>query len=380
MSLHDPVDLTEALVAIPSVNPELATSRGENDVADYVASHLQSIGAVVEEQEVVRGRSNVLGAVAGGKPYTLVLEAHLDTVPLPESPMPVGISGNLLWGRGSCDTKASLAAMLCAIEQVAREPERYPTVIFAGAVDEEFVMKGAQALATRLQGVDGIIIGEPTDLHTVRAHNGCVRFRIAVKGRTAHTSRALLGRNAIVDASRLVTTLADGLCLELAGRQHPLTGQGLLSATIVEGGIAPNVVPDSCVVTFDRRLVPGETVESALAEVDAVLEGVRETHGIDAQRSESWLELPPVEVDDDSPLVRVGLSAELHGGASSAHARGVPYCTDANVLTGGAGIPSIVLGPGSIDQAHAPEEWVDIRQIRQAVDSYLFMLENFGEG
>lgn len=378
--VHDPVDLTESLVAIPSVNPELATSPGENPVADYVASHLESLGAVVEEQEVVRGRSNVLGTIAGGKPHTLVLEAHLDTVPLPESPMPTGISGNLLWGRGSCDTKASLAAMLCAMERVAQEPERYPTVILAGAVDEEFVMKGAQALANRIQGVDGIIIGEPTDLRTVRAHNGCVRFRITVKGRTAHTSRALLGRNAIVDASRLVTTLADGLCLELADRQHPLTGQGLLSATIVEGGIAPNVVPDTCVVTFDRRLVPGETLESALAEVAAVLAEIRETQGIDAQQSESWLELPPVEVDAESPLVKVGLSAELSAGASTAHACGVPYCTDANVLTGGAGIPSIVFGPGSIDQAHAPEEWVDVRQIRQAVDSYLFMLENFGEG
>lgn len=380
MILHDPVELTEALVAIPSVNPELATSHGENLVGDYVATHLESLGAQVEEQQVVPGRSNVLATIPGAQPYTLVLEAHLDTVPLPETPMPTGVSGNLLWGRGSCDTKASLAAMLCAIEQVARDPERYPTVVFAGAVDEEFVMKGAQALATRLQGVDGIIIGEPTDLHTVRAHNGCVRFRITVKGRTAHTSRALLGRNAIVDASRVVTSLADGLCLELADRRHPLTGQGLLSATIVEGGIAPNVVPDTCVVTFDRRLVPGESVEAALAEVDAVLESVREIHGIDAERSESWLELPPVEVEDDSPLVRAGLNAEIHAGASSAHACGVPYCTDANVLTGGAGIPSIVLGPGSIDQAHAPEEWVDIRQIRQAVDSYLFILENFGKG
>ena len=377
MKLHDPVELTEALIAIPSVNPELATSDGEDQIADYVASHLASLGATIEEQEVVAGRSNVLGTIAGGQPYTLVLEAHLDTVPLPEIDMPTGISGNLLWGRGACDTKASLAAMLVALEQVALTPDRFPTVIFAGAVDEEFVMKGAQALASRLQSVDGIIIGEPTDLHTVRAHNGCVRFRITVKGRTAHTSRALLGRNAIVDASRLVTALADGLCLELAQRQHPLTGQGLLSATIIEGGIAPNVVPDSCVVTFDRRLVPGESVEAALAEVDAVLEALRETEGIDAVRSNSWLELPPVEVPDDSPLVQSGLSAERHAGDPSAHAHGVPYCTDANVLTGGAGIPSIVLGPGSIDQAHAPEEWVDVRQIRQAVDSYLHVLENF---
>lgn len=374
---HDPVALAERLVAIPSVNPELAESRGENQLGDYVASHLQEIGASVEEQEVVPGRSNVLGTIVGGKPHTLVLEAHLDTVPMPESPMPVGISGNLLWGRGSCDTKASLAAMLVAMETVAATPDDFPTVIFAGAVDEEFVMQGARALADRLSFVDGIIIGEPTDLHTVRAHNGCVRFRITVKGRTAHTSRALLGRNAVVDAARLVTTLADGLCLELADRKHPLTGQGLLTSTQISGGIAPNVVPDSCVITFDRRLVPGESVDAALAEVDAVLLDVWEKSGIEAVRSQSWLELPPVEEEDGSPLVHAGLCAELHAGRASTEAVGVPYCTDANVLTGGAGIPSIVFGPGSIDQAHAPEEWVDVAQIRQAVDSYLYMLRNF---
>jgi acetylornithine deacetylase len=374
MTLQDPVDLAAELIAITSVNPELDDSPGEADLADFVASRLMSLGAAVEEQHVIANRSNVIATWPGELPGTLVLEAHLDTVPMPREPMPSGISGGRLYGRGSCDTKASMAAMFTAIQQLVETREAHPTLIFAGAVDEEYVMKGARKLGERLSQADWVVIGEPTDLAPVRAHNGCVRFDIEVTGRTAHTSRATLGRNAIVDAARLITALQDDLGVLLEERSQDLTGAGLLTASVISGGIAPNVVPDRCVVRFDRRVVPGESIPTALAEVDEVVSRVSEALGITAMRTEPWLDLPPMELDAGHPLCRAAVQA----GASETPAGGVPYCTDANILTGQFGIPSVVLGPGSIDQAHAPVEWVEVSQVRDAVGMYLSLIRTAG--
>ncbi|MDI1290966.1 MAG: M20/M25/M40 family metallo-hydrolase, partial [bacterium] len=197
----DPVQLTADFVAVASVNPDLAGGPGENDLGEQVMEFLTRIGADVESDEVEGGRANVMGVLPGDIDRLVVLEAHLDTVPMPVVPLPVGVSNGKLWGRGACDTKASVAAMLVAMEQIAMQRGPRPTVMFAGVVDEEYVMRGAQVLASRISHADAVIIGEPTRLRVVRAHNGCVRFDIQVHGRTAHSSRATLGRNAILDAS-----------------------------------------------------------------------------------------------------------------------------------------------------------------------------------
>lgn len=372
MTVQDPVELAEGLIAINSVNPELAESPGEATIADFVASQLSELGATVVEQHVIDNRSNVIATLIGDSPGTVVLGAHLDTVPMPVVPMPSGISGDRLYGRGSCDTKASMAAMITALRILNESRESRPTLVFAGTVDEEYVMKGARKLSERLSTAEWVVIGEPTNLAPVRAHNGCVRFDVEIRGITAHTSRATLGRNAIVDAARVITALQDSLGAELEVRGQSITGVGLLTATVIEGGIAPNVVPDSCRVRFDRRTVPGEVTETVLQEIDAVIGQVSDRYGIEARRQDPWLDLPPMELDEAHPLCRHAVSASPVAG----RAGGVPYCTDANILTGFAGIPSIVLGPGSIDQAHAPVEWVEVDQVRSAVDAYLCLIRS----
>lgn len=370
MNLQDPVELAQALIDIPSVNPDLAGGRGEGPLAEFVAAQLEALGATVEEQHVVGDRSNVIGTIAGDLPGTLVFEAHLDTVPMPAEPMPSGQTGGRLYGRGSCDTKASMAAMLIALRGLRQTRVQRPTIVFAGSVDEEYVMKGARKLVDRLTVADWVIIGEPTDLTPIRAHNGCVRFDVEVTGVTAHTSRATLGRNAIVDAARLITLLQDRLGSELERRTGALTGVGLLTPAIIQGGIAPNVVPDRCVVRFDRRTTPGESASQALTEVDSVLRQAAEEFGIMCHRTEPWLDLPPMELAEDHPLCKHALGAA----PGAQQAGGVPYCTDANILTGFGSVPSVVLGPGSIDQAHAPIEWVDVAQVRTAVDVYTALI------
>lgn len=371
MSAVDVVELTRELVALDSVNPSLTPGSGEAAVMQRVAAVLEDIGITPELQHVDEGRANVIGVLPGSSPEVLVLEAHLDTVPMPLVPCPPRIEDGRIWGRGACDTKASIAAMLVAVQALSRSDRPRPTVVFAGVVDEEYVMRGAEVLAAAMPNVDGIVIGEPTSLRPVRAHNGCVRFDIAVRGETAHSSKAHLGTNAIVAAARLVVALEDELSTKLAARAHVLTGSGLLSATQITGGTAPNVVPDLCTVRFDRRLTPGETLEQALQEVDGIVEALRTEHGVDATRESPWLRLPAVEMPDGHPLVGVAERACAEVLGQQSPASGVPYCTDANILTGHGSIPAVVVGPGSIDQAHAPVEWVEVGEVRQAVDVYL---------
>ncbi|MDI1291079.1 MAG: M20/M25/M40 family metallo-hydrolase [bacterium] len=333
----------------------------------------------IESQGVAGDRCNVLGTLPGDLDYTVVLEAHLDTVPMPSLIAPSGVASGRLWGRGSCDTKASMAAMLVAIETISASRASRPTVIFAGVVDEEHAMAGSRALIDRLAGVDAIVVGEPTSLRIVRAHNGCLRFEIEVLGRAAHSSRATIGRNAILDASRVVIALQDLLGRRLENQPHALTGVGLITPTIVAGGVAPNIVPDSCRLQFDRRVLPGETTASVLDEIDFILEALRAEFGIDSRRSDPWLDLPAVEVAEEHDLVQSALAACHLQLDPCASAIGVPYGTDASIFAGVAGIPSIVVGPGSIDQAHAQEEWVNLAEIRHAVDLYVAMVGEFAK-
>ena len=150
--------------------------------------------------------------------------------------------------------------------------------------------------------------------------------------------------------------------------------------TEISGGTAPNVVPDSCTVRFDRRLTPGETPDSALAEVDAVVRSLNATDGVRADRRDPWLLLPPVEMLPGHPLVALAEAACSDALGEPVLSSGVPYCTDANVLTGHGHIPSVVLGPGSIDQAHAPVEWVDVGEVRDAVPLYVSLAHRAAAG
>ena len=158
----------------------------------------------------------------------LLLEAHTDTVPQPEQRRSaVRVDGDRLTGRGACDTKGSCAAMLAAVAQLAREDVPHATVVFAAVVDEESGMAGSRALARGGPAVDYAVVGEPTSLRPVRAHNGVVRFALVAHGEAAHTSQAHLGVNAISAAARALTAIDATLT---ARRPHPLTGPALPDA------------------------------------------------------------------------------------------------------------------------------------------------------
>ncbi|MFQ5947612.1 MAG: M20 family metallopeptidase [Acidimicrobiia bacterium] len=371
----NPIDLLEELVRIDSVNPSMG-GPGEEAMVRRLSELFTELGLEVRAPEVAEGRRNVIAHLPGDpNAPTLLLEAHLDTVAMPEESLLVERTDERLIGRGASDTKAACAAMVAAIAVVADEADG-TSVVFAGAVDEEAAMLGSRALVDQLPPVDGAIIGEPTSLAPVRVHNGLARFRVVSLGRSAHTSRAQLGVNAVATASRVVLALQD-LRRQLEDRAHPLAGPALLTPAMIHGGKAPNVVPDRCELVVDRRLSPGESAGAALAEVDRILDELREG-GAEIIREPPDTLLPPVETPATHPLVALAEDAVEKVLGRRIPAGGVPYGTDAANLSGRGGVPCVVLGPGSIDQAHTADEWVPLREVEQAVEIYAEIVRGFG--
>ena len=187
-----------------------------------------------------------------------------------------GHSGRV-YGRGACDTKGSLAAMLYAFKMLSQRPEWLScNPIFMASVDEEVKAQGIRAYAQTQPKLDGAVVGEPTNLVPVIVHKGCVRWRVRTIGKAAHTSRPHEGNNAIYQMVEFINQLRSQIEKELPLKAHPMAGAPTLTVGVIHGGIQVNIVPDSCTIEIDRRTVPGEDPEHILAEADALMARVEQ--------------------------------------------------------------------------------------------------------
>ena len=365
------------LVAIDSVNPELpGGTEGEARMAGYLEHFCARLGMDVEVSEVLPGRPNVLVRLPAPRPGpVLLIEGHTDTVTLEN--MPDGLSprvvDNRLHARGACDTKGGIAAALHALELLADAP-RLPRaeIHLLGAVDEEVAYRGVLRYLTQLTGderPDAAIVLEPTGLAPVVATKGCVRLRLRTTGRSAHTSRPELGRNAIDDMVRVITSLEAWM----DGRRdpHPLCGPPTLTVARIGGGTQVNVVPDDCWVDIDYRSTPGEDLDGVIAELHALLADLQAAGDVAGARIDEVLVTDPaLDTEPSEEIARVAAEACAATGGTASFV-GVPYGSDASKLSALGEIPSIVLGPGDIAQAHSADEWVDLDEVTRAADIYL---------
>lgn len=373
-------DLQRA-VAVESINPSLpGGERGEAGMVEFTEAFFAECGIPCETEEVLPGRCNVVATLEGCDPdRVLLFESHMDTASTegmtidPFSPV---IREGLLYGRGACDTKAGGVAMMHAMRRLAEAGEKPAcTVQFAGAMDEEHTFKGALALA-RATNAAAVVVSEPTDLAVIRAHNGLARFRIHVTGAAAHSSKPELGVNAISKMARIVAAIEDEIEASYPNRRHPLTGSPRLNIGVIKGGVQINFVPDHCVIEVDRRVIPGENPLATVQPFrDLLARLASEDPQLDVQLEEPFLLDTSMETPEDAEIIRVAVAAcEAALGVSTID--GVPYGTDASKFAA-IGIPSIVLGPGSIDQAHAAVEWVECRQVLDATDIYCEIMRHF---
>lgn len=369
------VALLSDLVAIESVNPAYPGGGGEAAVADYVADHCRRLGLDVTRQTVLPGRDNVLAALrTPGAAGALLFEAHTDTVGLDamgERALRPEVREGRMYGRGACDTKASLAAMLVALEALQeRRDELGVDVLLLAAVDEEHQFRGVLSFLDAGHAVHAAVVGEPTDLRVVVAHKGCVRWRLTARGRAAHSSRPEEGVNAIDRMADVLLALRERLQPRLRGRDHPLTGGPTLSVGRIWGGTGVNVVPDACTVEVDRRVIPGEDPLGALAEVDALLDELRSgdpTLGV--EREPPFVVDWPLATPPDASIVRA-VGAACRDMRLDPTPIGVAYGTDASKLWALGGIPSVVLGPGSISRAHTADEFVPVEEVVASAGLY----------
>jgi acetylornithine deacetylase len=370
------------LVSIESVNPNFpGGERGEVGVASFVSEFCSRHGLDVRHQNVLPGRDNVIAELRiPGATRTLLLDSHMDTVSLDQmgsTGLQPRIQENVMTGRGSCDDKASLTAMLLAMARLATNRRGLTAnITLLASVDEEYLMRGAQAFAQAGIKADGAIVGEPTGLDVVVAHKGFVRWFIKTIGRAAHSSNPALGDNAIYQMAEFLHELRPQLDRVLAGRSHPLVGPATWSVGKISGGAAVNIVPETCMVEVDRRLLPGETGPSALAEVDAIIAEIQAAHPkLRIEREVPFGYVAGIDTSPTDPLAKA-LDAACASVRGESKIVGVAYGTNASKFVE-AGVPCVVFGPGHIQQAHTANEFVDLDQVATAVDILEAAARNF---
>ena len=366
--------LLRELIALPSVNPAFLPpgdpNAGEHNVADFLAATATQAGLEVEFMPVLDARSNVLArlAPAGKIRQRIFLAPHLDTVNGDKSQFRPIRKNGCIHGRGACDTKGCIAAMMMALCELARQGDRpaETEVVFAGLVDEENMQAGSRALASRFKA-DLAIVGEPTCLQVVTAHKGILWFRLETKGKSAHGALPHLGQNAVHTMARIVDLLETQYATRLSRRRHPLLGQATVSVGLIHGGTQPNIVPDRCHILVDRRTLPGETRASVQREIQTLLR----QHGLKAVCTDNKL-YPcfPLETDPALPLVQQFMRT-----IGQRRPAGVNYFCDASVLAH-AGIPSVAFGPGNIAHAHSADEWISLASLESSYATLLRFLRS----
>ncbi len=347
---------------------------GEKRYADHLCEQLRRLSLDAELVGDDNRPSVVAEIRVPGATETLLVASHLDTVPVDGmeiDPFDPVIDGERLYGRGSCDTKGGMAALMEAVEKVLQRGSLRRNLIIVGESDEELGSKGIGEVIRHLSDrpPDWVIATEPTNLRIVNRHKGIVHARLRAHGRACHSSMPENGRNALVDLARVVIEL-ERVNESLAAQPDSKLGPGTLSVGLMGGGAAPNIVPDQAWLVLDRRTLPGEDAKSIAAELRDVI-ARSQVEKIEIESCEAMKDA--LETDEAEACVRMCqdlLAANRLDTATTIAAFG----TDAGSY-GAAGVPGIVWGPGSIEQAHTSREWVDTRQVEQMANLFVQLLE-----
>jgi acetylornithine deacetylase len=367
--------LLAELIALPSVNPAFLPAHhpyaGEKRMAEFLVSVAGRTGLAVELQKVLPGRFNVIVRLQPRNKVrqTILLAPHLDTVGADGTRFIPQRKNGRVHGRGACDTKGSVAAMFTALCDLAAAKSRPQETefVFAGLVDEEHAQAGSRALAASGFKADLAIVGEPTRLQVVTAHKGSLWLQLETRGKAAHGATPQLGRNAIHQMARLVDLLETDYAGWLRKRKHALLGTGTVNVGMIRGGVQPNIVPDRCTITIDRRTLPGETEAGVRKEIATRLRARKLSAKISSTKLAPAL---PLETNPQLPPVR-----HLLRSVGQARPMGVDFFCDAAVLSAG-GIPSVVFGPGDIAQAHTADEWISLAELERGKDLLLNFMKS----
>lgn len=355
------------LVAIDTQNPP----GRESEAAAFVRHLLAGDEFDVSLSEYKPSRVNVVARFGNGEGPVFALNTHMDVVPVGEgwasNPLVLREDQGRLYGRGTCDCKGPLIAMLEAMRMLSADRQSWRgTLLGVFVADEEIASEGAKAYAASRPHIDAAVIGEPTNNATVTAHKGSLRPLVRVHGVAAHSGTPHLGDNAIYRAGQLLELIAEQHEKVVRHRSHPLVGNASLTVTRINGGHADNVVPAQCDVLLDRRIVPGEDEEVVKREIAELLSQAQARSGIRAEIAGYHATTGgATETKIDEPIVQASLAASrryckgepgpfgFQGGCDLVHFRSI-------------GAKGTVIGPGSLSVAHKPDEFVPVDEFVSA--------------
>ncbi len=387
--------LLQRMVQFDSVNAEISRRpKPEQPLADYLAQVAAAWGlhvaklpwrfAVPKQRELgacafASADQLLITAPAASSPAAapwILFDSHLDTVAIDGmtiAPFGGEIQGDKLLGRGACDTKGTGAAALWALKEYAAAGDRPNNIALLLSVDEEINMTGVVSfiehdLPSLPWRPSAVIVGEPTMLRPVIAHNGVTRWTVTTTGVAAHSAAPYLGKSAIRMMMKVMQAIEDDYIAKLDA-EHPLTGGAVCTINIIRGGSQVNILADKCEIQIDRRLAPGETIESATDALEKVIDTVRQADAelkVDMKVTR-WA--PPLH-EQSSAAFLGKVQNVLRSMNLPASPIGAPFATNGGDLAA-AGLPTIVWGPGDPYPAHTKDEWVSLATIRQGVQAYL---------
>lgn len=380
--------LLEQLVRVPSINPEdhgeTSELFGEKAVGDklldYIKKYLPDFSCW--QEEVLPNRFNCYASYKAGEDCpTILLETHLDTVGIQGmsiDPFTLKKESGRWYGRGACDAKGQIAAMVLGIRKAMMEcGGQLPiNILFAAVVDEEHKHRGVDFLVEHSVHADLAIVGEPTELQFAAFHKGSIRFEVNALGTSAHSSTPWEGVNAIEIMADVVQVLKTTAKQTVENRTHPLCGKSSISVTLIAGGEQVNMIPDTCSIHIDRRLNPQEDWEEAFNEIkNIVKQHVTDSVWANIRWNDPYLIDPPLTNNlTDKALVSLAEVMKQDRPEDVSYV-GLPFGCDASKIQP-VGIPTVVFGPGSILQAHTADEWIDEDSLLQAIEIYAKIFQN----
>lgn len=373
LDIKEMTTFLQKLVQSNSENPP----GNEKQTALLIQEQLERFGCKTTLQYVEPGRPNIIGVLEGKSPGKLLFNGHTDTVKAGDykdwtaDPFSGKIRDGYLYGRGACDMKAGLVSMIFAMRALKKSCIPFNKgIMFTGVIDEEVNFKGTRALIKE-HIIDECRLGfvsEPTGLNIVTQHKGAIEYRAAASGKSAHSGQAVKGVNAIVRMAKFIAAL-ESYNDELACRdRHPVLGHPTVNIGTIRGGTGITLVPDLCEIEFDRQILPGDSIETAGREISGIIAQIERDHHFkieltQTQQFNSW------QIPESHPMVQwVKGVFEKTLEQKPATAGFNAYC-EVEMLTR-SGIPSLVFGPGSIDEAHSPDERVLIQDVIEAAKVY----------
>ena len=380
------LDILNRLIAFPTV------SRDSNlDLIDWVQNHLTTLGFRTRlSYDSTRSKANLFASIGPDVRGGILLSGHTDVVPVDgqdwhTNPFQAEVIGDKLFGRGACDMKGFLAVVLSSVEVLGRMTLTQP-IHLAFTYDEEVGCKGVRTLLADLEAAGTLpsacIVGEPTDMQIVRAHKGSRNYRCCVRGKEAHASRTQDGINAIQNAARIIghiDDMADAFASNPEIDSAFETPFDTIQTSLITGGMARNIVPRDCEFTFGYRYLPHSDPDQIFANVRDY--GVNEL--LPRMRAKSESARIDFEKLSDNPALSPEHNARIAQFASSLEGAqgmgpGVGYMTEGGIYQN-SGIPTVICGPGSIVQAHRPNEYVPLTQLAECERFMASLWSNYGQ-